>query len=193
MDTSATLLQRLRDPADRAAWQRFHDLYSPLLLGWLHHCDQDLGDESADVLQEVFTVLVQELPTFRRQRHGSFRRWLRTVLLFRLREHWRKKKRRPRPVGGLDQESLLQQLQDPRSELSQAWDQEENLQVLRRVQEMIRRDFQPATWQAFERVEHEGEPAAAVAASLGMTVNAVHIACSRVRRRLREECEDFLK
>ena len=53
--------------------------------------------------------------------------------------------------------------------------------------ELIEPEFAPATWQAFQRVTLEGQPAAAVAAPLGLSVNAVWLAKSHVLRRLREE------
>ena len=54
---------------------------------------------------------------------------------------------------------------------------------MRRVQG----DFAPATWQAFRRHVLEGEPAVRVAAALGLSLNAVRVARSRVLKRLRQE------
>ena len=48
-------------------------------------------------------------------------------------------------------------------------------------------DFTPATWQAFHAVVLDGARPADAAAQLGLTVNAVFIAKSRVLRRLRQE------
>src|SRR5437868_2870673 len=57
MDTSTNLLEQLRHPADARAWERFVDLYTPLLYGWA--CGQGLRDaDAADLIQEVFVVLV---------------------------------------------------------------------------------------------------------------------------------------
>jgi RNA polymerase sigma-70 factor (ECF subfamily) len=53
--------------------------------------------------------------------------------------------------------------------------------------------FAPATWEAFRRFALEGIPAAQVAAELGLTVNAVTLAKSRVLKRLRKEAGDLLK
>ena len=50
----------------------------------------------------------------------------------------------------------------------------------RRPAREIRLEFQPATWHAFEETVRKGREAAVVAADLGMTVNAVLIAKSRV-------------
>ncbi len=53
--------------------------------------------------------------------------------------------------------------------------------------------FDPTTWEAFRRFAIEGLPAAQVAAELGLTVNAVTLAKSRILKRLREEAGDLLK
>jgi RNA polymerase sigma-70 factor (ECF subfamily) len=83
METSASLLERLRSASDEAAWQILDDLYRPLIRSWLRR-DPTLGEEADDVVQEVMGVLVRELPGFQRQRTGSFRRWLRTITAHRL-------------------------------------------------------------------------------------------------------------
>jgi RNA polymerase sigma-70 factor (ECF subfamily) len=51
-------------------------------------------------------------------------------------------------------------------------------------------EFQPATWKAYWEHAAVGRPAAEVAAELGMSVNAVYLATSRVLRRLRQELAD---
>src|SRR5215469_10776017 len=83
--TPASLLDHLRNPADQAAWKRFVQIYTPLMYHWAHRIrlqDQD----AADLVQDVFTVLVQKLPEFRYDRQRSFRAWLKTVLLNKWRE-----------------------------------------------------------------------------------------------------------
>ena len=50
----------------------------------------------------------------------------------------------------------------------------------------------PGTWQAFRRQVLDGQSASAAATELGVTVNAVLIAKSRVLRRFREEVAGLL-
>jgi RNA polymerase sigma-70 factor (ECF subfamily) len=57
---------------------------------------------------------------------------------------------------------------------------------------LIRGDFEDRTWQAFHRAAVEGQPAAALAAELGMSVDAVYQAKARVLRRLREELGNLI-
>ena len=191
--TSISLLDRLRSAGpDDPQWRRLHDIYEPWILRWLARVPE-LGDEARDLTQEVLLVVVRELPGFERQRDGSFRRWLGNVVANRLRAHWKKRKRRPRV--GLDSDSVegfLEQLEDPASALSRQWDEEHDQFVLQRLMATVERDFTKSTWEAFRRTTLGGEAPAAVAADLGITVNAVLTGKSRVLRRLREEAAGLI-
>ncbi len=74
-----------------------------------------------------------------------------------------------------------------RPALSQAWDEEHDRHVTKTLLESIRLEFQPATWQAFERQVQQGEAVSKVAKELGLSENAVLIAKSLVLKRLREK------
>jgi RNA polymerase sigma-70 factor (ECF subfamily) len=192
-ETSHSLLERLRERPDGDDWRRLVDLYAPLLRAWMGRH----GVQSADVddlIQEVLTVLVRELPRFQHnQRPGAFRRWLRTILVHRLRDFWRDRQHRPQAVGGSDVLSQLDQLEDPESALSRLWDEEHDHSVVRRLLERIEGEVTPSTWQAFRRVALEGKDEATVAGELGLSVNAVFIAKSRVLQRLRREAAGLIE
>jgi DNA-directed RNA polymerase specialized sigma24 family protein len=57
---------------------------------------------------------------------------------------------------------------------------------------MIQADFAPSTWKAFHRLVVDGADADTVAAELGLSVNAVCIAKSRVLQRLRQEARGLV-
>jgi RNA polymerase sigma-70 factor (ECF subfamily) len=186
-ETSASLLERLRDGADSESWDRLVSLYTPLIRGWLARHGLPRQDAD-DVTQNVLAVLVRRLPDFERQpRAGAFRRWLRTITVNCLRDFWRAEKHRPRAGLGDEVNDLLEQLADPESGLSRQWDQEHDRHVTNQLLEQIRHRFEPTTWEAFRRVALLGQAPADVAAELGVTVNAVFISRSRVLSRLREE------
>jgi RNA polymerase sigma-70 factor, ECF subfamily len=188
LPTSVSLLERLRSAEpDDPHWRRLHDIYEPWIQGWLARVPE-LGTESHDVAQEVLMVVVRELPKFNRQRDGSFRRWLGIVVANQLRSHWKRQKRRP--SLGLDNAAgneFVEQLADPTSALSREWDRQHDQFVLDRLMTTVRADFTATTWEAFRRCALDGEATAAVATDLGVTVNAVLVAKSRVLKRLREE------
>ena len=77
------------DPT-RQAWQQFVDLYTPLLFSWARRLGLSEHD-SADLLQDIFTILVEKLPNFRYDPSQSFRAWLKTILLNRWRNRCRQR------------------------------------------------------------------------------------------------------
>jgi RNA polymerase sigma-70 factor (ECF subfamily) len=191
METSASLLERLRTAPDESTWRRLDDLYRPLIRHWLRR-DPSLGEEAEDVVQDVMAVLVRELPGFQRQRTGSFRRWLRTITAHRLGAYYRSRQNRPQALGAPADECPLAQLADPQSELSRRWDEEHDRYVLRRLMDLIAPQFEDSTLAAFRRVAFDGVAPAHVAAELGLSLNAVLLAKSRVLARLRHEAEGLI-
>jgi RNA polymerase sigma-70 factor (ECF subfamily) len=190
--TSATLLERLRDRNDDEAWRVLVDLYTPLLTGWLRHYALQ-GADVDDLVQEVLGAVAREAAGFRHSgRPGAFRHWLRTILANRLREFWRARRSQPRGTGESDFVQMLDQLEDPDSGISRLWDQEHDSHVVGRLLARIEPQFAPSTWLAFRRVVLEEARPDAVAAELGLSVNAVFIAKSRVLQRLRQEARDLL-
>ena len=82
-----------------------------------------LGDEAGDLAQDVFIVVVRELPRFERRREGSFRAWLRKVTVNQARTY--REQRRRRPAVGLDPtDGFLDRLEDPNSDLAREWDRD---------------------------------------------------------------------
>jgi RNA polymerase sigma-70 factor, ECF subfamily len=190
--TSVSLLDRLRAAqADDPDWRRLEEIYQPLIRRWLGRVP-GLGDESSDLTQEVFLVMVRDIPRFERRREGSFRAWVRQVTVNVLRNH--RKRQLRKPAVGLDPcEAFLDGLAKPNSELAREWDLDHDRHIFEKLQKAVQPEFAPATWAAFGRFALEGVPAAQVAAELGLTVNAVTLAKSRILKRLREEAGDLLK
>jgi len=190
--TSLSLLDRLKAARpESSGWDRLQGVYLPLIRGWLSRVP-GLGDEAADVAQEVLLVVVREVPRFDRRREGSFRAWLRQVTVNQVRND--RRRRRRRPVVGLDPaDGFLERLADPHGDLAREWDRDHDRHVVERLLAVVQSDFHPTTWLAFRRFGVDGEPAAQVAADLGLSENAVILAKSRVLKRLRLEAGDLLR
>jgi RNA polymerase sigma-70 factor (ECF subfamily) len=186
MDTPASLLERLRQPEETAAWERFVDLYTPLLFSWARRLGLQAPD-AADLVQDVFAVLVEKLPDFRYDRQKSFQAWLRTVLL----NKWRNRHRRQVEASLEAVAPGLSDLVVP-PEQDAFTEAEYRRHLVHRALEVMRAEFQPCTWRACWEFVVQERPAAEVAAELGITVNAVYLAKSRVLRRLREELDGLL-
>jgi RNA polymerase sigma-70 factor (ECF subfamily) len=184
--TPATLLERLRQPDDAEAWSRFVRLYTTLLYYWARRCGLQTED-AADLVQDVFATLYEKLPEFTYVRHKSFRAWLRTVTLNRLRD--RPKRVATRALPGDD--AALGELEAP-DELSLLQEDEYRRHLVSRALSIMRADFQPSTWRAFWEHGVVGRAAEEVARDLGLSVAGVYGAKFRVLARLRQELGGLL-
>ncbi len=185
--TSISLLERVADRSDSQAWERFAEIYAPLLRRWLRAYDVQEADAD-DLVQDVLAVVARELPAFRSSpQPGAFRCWLRTVLVHRLRNFWRSRQHRPLATGATSVLERLGELEDEASQLSRTWHADHDREVLARLMALIRPKFLPKTWEAFHRQMFGGQRADQVAAELNMSLSSVYVARSRVLAALR--CE----
>jgi len=192
-ETSLSLLDSLRNAPDERAWQRLVSLYTPLVRNWLRRFEAEPQD-SDDLVQEVFIVVLRRLGDFERgPRTGAFRRWLLEIVVNCLRNHRRTRKTKALRLGDSEFQQALAQLSDPASALSRQWDADHDQHVTRQLLEVIRPRFEATTWAAFCRTTLDGAPAAEVAKSLGLSINAVFIAKSRVLAQLRAEGRGLLE
>lgn len=185
MDTPSSLLNRLRQSPEQSAWERFVDLYTPLLFAWTNRLGLD-GHDAADLVQDVFTVLVEKLPHFHYDAQKSFRAWLKTILLNR----WRKQQRQQaaeKRAPHIDPDEVAGPDDVPEMEA-----EEYRRHLVRRALALMQTQFEPATWKACWEFVVRDRPAGEVAAELGVSLNAVYLAKSRVLRRLREELQELL-
>jgi RNA polymerase sigma-70 factor (ECF subfamily) len=183
--TPCSLLEKLRRAGDEASWAHFVRLYTPLLHHWARRRLGLAEADAADLVQDVFAVLVQKLPEFRYDPSQRFRAWLWTVFINKARD-----RRRQVPLVALGPEELPETaLPDPAEEVAEA---EYRNYLVRRALALIQNDFDPTTWQAFWACTTTEQSAAEVAAELGMSVAAVYQAKSRVLRRLRSDLEGLL-
>ena len=187
LTTSVSLLERLRQPDQAAAWERFVELYTPLLLHWARRAGLQPQD-AADLVQDVFTTLVQKMPAFTYERDQNFRGWLRTVLMNKWRNGLRRKSREGAEANSAELSGLVGD-----NALESFWDEDHRQHLAKRALELMQADFEPKSWQACWGLIVEGRSGADLAAELGISENAVYIAKWRVLRRLREELAGLLE
>ncbi len=188
--TSLTLLERIR-AGDSTGWRNVVDLYSPLVHYWCRRWGIEQADAD-DVTQEVLQAASQHIAEFHRERPGdTFRGWLRGITRHKALAFWRGRERVADPVGGSAAWHRMQEI--PESELPTDTEESAQLSALfHRAVQSLRDEFEDRTWQAFWRTAVDDQPAASVAAELGMTANAVRMAKSRVLHRLRTELGDLV-
>ena len=183
--TRVSLLARLRDGQDQAAWSQFVDLYAPLVYRYLRK--QGLQDaDAADLCQDALTAIAGAVGRWEYDPHrGAFRNWLFTIVRRKL-WNWQATQRSRTPASG---DSSTRQLleQHPAPEVNAAqWQAEWEQHVIAWACAQVRQGVTEATWQAFWRTAHDGQTGKQVAAELGLSVAAVYHARGRVLARLRE-------
>jgi RNA polymerase sigma-70 factor (ECF subfamily) len=183
--TRASLLVRLRDPRDGAAWDEFVNLYGPLLYGYARK--QGLQDaDAADLGQEVLTAVAGAIGRLEYDpRRGTFRNWLFTVMRRKL-ANWRESvANRTCGSGDAAMQWLLEQCEAP-ADLEAEWEAQWQRRLVAWACGEVRRQVADTTWQAFWKTSIEDLPGKQVAAELGLSVAAVYQARSRVLVRMRE-------
>lgn len=184
MITPISLLDKLSQPHSEEAWHRFVDIYTPLLCHWARKTGIPANDTS-DLLQEVFILLYRELPRFQSKRRGHFHGWLYRVFQNKSLEWLRK--RQFHLVNG---QALLHMSEVQELEL----DEEEYQKYLaERILHLLKGSFPETTWKACWESVVEDRPASEIAEQLGITVNMVYLAKSRVLRQLRHELQGLLE
>jgi len=191
-ETSSTLLSRVRSK-DPDAWQRLVHLYSPLVYRWCRRAGLQEAD-AADVGQEVFKSVARAIDDFRHDTQGaSFRGWLRTITGNKIRDFARRQRPGMEGAGGSDAYAQLQEIPEDSGDESNDPDApDDQMLVLRRAIELVLAEFTDETRQVFLRVVVDGHAPADVARDSGISVNAVYLAKSRVKRRFREEFEGLV-
>ncbi|MCA9176727.1 MAG: sigma-70 family RNA polymerase sigma factor [Planctomycetales bacterium] len=181
--TSVSLLRRLKQPEREEAWNRFVELYAPLIFHWGTGRGLNPAD-AADLVQEVMQILAVELPKFEYDPAQRFRGWLRTITLNKARDLHRRK----RPTSGM--EPFIEAATAPGG-VDLFEESEYRNFLVNRALEIMKAEFQEHTWRACLLLV-DGMSGAEVAKALGIKEGAAYVAKSRVLRRLREELEDLL-
>ena len=180
--TPVSLLERLRSSKDSSAWHLFASIYTPFLYKQAQHLNLQIAD-AADLVQEVLLVAFHKLPSFQYDPKGSFRKWLVTIA----RNKWILNYRRCSPQVGIALPDVP--APDEREELEE---KEYRYFLVRQALSNIQSGFPITTWTAFQEYALAGLPAHQVAARLGLTINSVYVAKSRVLKRLRDELAGLL-
>ncbi len=180
--TPASLLYRLRTPDETAAWNRFVELYTPLLMHWAKQLGCQESDR-ADLIQDVFVILWRKMPEFQYDADRSFHAWLKTIFLNRYRTLARK-------LVPLTMESGSN-LCD--TEAGVLLDETEDMQFLmRRALQLVESEFSELQRHVFRAYVLEQHEPGAVAAQMNISVGTVYAIKSKILSRLRQEMRQIL-
>jgi RNA polymerase sigma-70 factor (ECF subfamily) len=187
--TQHSLIIRLRDPADAAAWREFLTLYEPLIYRLARR--KGLQDADArDLCQEVFRAVAGAIDRWEPGR-GSFRGWLTRITRNLLVNFLTRGRHQPRGSGATSVQDLLEAQPASNPSATAVFEAEYRRRVFQWAAEEVHDEFTPATWQAFWKTAVEDRSPQDVATELGLSLGAVYIARSRVLARLRRRVEQL--
>jgi RNA polymerase sigma factor (sigma-70 family) len=183
--THATLLARLTGEADPSVWREFFDRYGALIRGFARREGLQAADGD-DVLQDVLLALTKTMPGFAYDpAKGKFRSYLKTLALHAI---FKKRLQNRGPVQLEHLEEATRVAAHDES-VERNWEEEWRNYHVRLAMRTIEVEFNPADRRAFERYAVGAEDARTVARELGVSVDQVYQAKSRMVKRLSELIE----
>jgi RNA polymerase sigma-70 factor (ECF subfamily) len=187
--THPSLLARVRDPADAAAWREFEARYRDLIRRYCRRRGLQTAD-AEDVGQLVMLALARALQGFAFDpARGRFRDYLGRVVHNAIQRHLS----RPSQSPALLDTSVLELLTNPQNAApDEHWETEWMQHHLRLAMRTVRAECAPASLAVFELLL-AGESVAAVAAKSGLTPDAVYKIKQRMRERLAERTEQQVR
>jgi RNA polymerase sigma-70 factor (ECF subfamily) len=184
--TRPSLLIRVRNRGDQAAWVEFDTIYRPMLERFARA--RGLGAaEAEEVAQECMAAVTRYIQGFEYDpRKGRFKGWLRTMVNNRIRNLLRD--RHEVQAETQDLKHSAQREPTPEELFDKLWKQEHLKHCLR----MIRSEVEESTFQAFVAHVMEEQPVDRVCVEFNMTANQVYAIKSRMMKRIRQRMIEIL-
>ena len=174
------------------AWEEITLLYHPMIKRWLSRNGLTIQD-AEEIAQDVMCVVVRKIPTFQHSgRPGAFRAWIREISVNHIKGFWRKQSLRQPAIGGSAFLSRLDELSDPRSDLTEAWNAEHDDFILRCLLDKVLSNAQTNTAAIFRAAVIEEKPVDEVAKQYDTTVGAIYSVKSRIIRQLKDEASGLI-
>lgn len=190
-ETRASLILRLPDAEDRAAWDEFAQVYAPLVYRLARRQGLQPADAD-DVVQEVLSAVARSVDAWlARSDRGPFRAWLLRIARNAALNFLTRRAHQAIAAGGSDIARRLAQHAEPTTDAAGELDCEYRRQVFRWASDRVRNVVTPKTWQAFWLSSVEQRPTEEVADELEISVAGVYIARCRVLARLRKLVRQF--
>ena len=188
-ETSESLILRVKDPADSAAWSAFLAIYRPVVFRLAR--SRGLQDADADDLtQQVFVSIARSVNGWTSGEDSPpFRAWLYRVAHNEILKAITRRK----PDIGAGSSSVQQMLggiPERDSDVTLELIHESRMEAFRWAADEIRHEFTVATWGMFWESTIEDKPVAEVAKSHERTKGAVYLARYRVTKRLKEKLDE---
>jgi RNA polymerase sigma-70 factor (ECF subfamily) len=183
--TRNTLLGKVRDAKDSAAWDEFFALYAPLLEGYARALGLAPAD-AEEIRDECLAVVAQRIADFRYDRSkGSFKGWLHAIargkVLDAMRRRGVRRAREERPVT-----EEWERLPDDRPAPDRIWEERWRHEHLRHALEEVRRSRDEEGRALVDLLLDDGLDAARIGARSGLSANQVYKLRSKLVREVRD-------
>ena len=189
-ETRPSLLIRVRDPADWAAWQDFVEIYRPVILSLAQHKGLQLAD-AEDIAQEVLAAVAKAVEQREHDpKRAKFRTWLHRVANNIILDALTRGKP-DRGAGGSSLQAALAEKESRDGPDSDLLRLEYRREVFRWAAREVRKEFRQQTWDAFWLTAVKGRTVEAVAKELAKNSGAIYAARSRVIRRIQEKVSEY--
>lgn len=189
-ETRASLILRLQDSDDIAAWDEFAAIYTPVLF----RVALKRGFQRADaenLVQEVLLAVARSIsPWLERADRGRFRPWLLRIARNASYDLFTARATRQLGKDGEEGERILAELPD-RNSLTSALDLEHEREVFLWAANQVRSSVADRTWQAFWLTQIDGMAPEQASEKLGMRVANIYIARCRIMARIKELVTHF--
>ena len=186
-DTSLELLRQVTIWADQPAWEKFSDLYRPLIHAYALRSGLT-PEEAQELTQDLLLELAERLRQGEYDPHcGSFRNWLFRLARWRITNQFKK-----RPPGhlSLDQPGVLEALEAAMTKEAadyETWNEDWRRAWLELALDRLRAQITPRHWPVLHALVWHGHPVKQVARTHGLTRAAVYLIKLRGVRRLKKE------
>ena len=190
-DTERTLVQRLADPRDDAAWTRFDAMYRPVVYRYarsrgLQHSDAE--SLVSEVMSRVFRAASRwsnGSDDERDQRPTKFSAWLHRVAENALLNLVTRQLLR-RGTGGTSHQLTMAGRAIPDDLAHTMWERQHRDHLFVTAAGLVQARVSPDHWSVFWQTHVDGVPIAEVAEQTGRSLGAIYAIRSRIIKHLRE-------
>ena len=187
--TRHSLIVRLRDEQNEAAWEDFVIAYEP----FLQRLTQRMGvpeRDIPDVVQQVLLAVARSLDGWKDDgASGSFRRWLATVSRNIVIKFMTRERRHVSASGGTD---FVRQMHEVPSDPDEQQLRRYEHEMIVWAAEQVRDQFMATSWTAFWATTIEGRPVGEVAEELGISAGSIYMSRSRILARIRSRVQEIM-
>jgi len=184
--TRASLLMRVRDPDNKAAWVEFDSVYRPLLYRYAKVWGLSDAD-SEDVTQYCMVAIHKHITKFDYDpKKGRFKGWLKTLVSNRARNLVRDARQKQA------KSEVFQRIPDPGPSPEEQFDKLWLEEHIRHALKLIREEVEAGSFTAYQAYVLDGRPAEEVCAELSLNTNQLYGIKWRINHKLNAKMTELL-